>query len=92
MEIRFDMLPRHFITHNHPQLHGVLNARPRRRVSARHFYGLRGWSPCPIVCKIPPSACPNPLPLRTLRSSYLASRENINPHAHTFSMTRRVRR
>ena len=49
MEIRFGM-PRHLITHNHLQLQGVLNARRRRRVSARDFYCLSCWPTCPIIC------------------------------------------
>ena len=86
------MLLRYLITSNHPQLHDVLTARPRPRVSDRDFCSLSSWSLSLITCKIAPPTYPDPLPLPLLRSSYLASRENINPHSHTFSMARRVRR
>lgn len=70
----------------------LTSARRRRRVSARDFNCLSCWPTWPIICNIPPPVCPDPLPLGLLPSSYLASRENINPHSHTFSMARRVRR
>lgn len=91
MEICLEMLFRFVLAHNHPQPQDVpvhVHADVCLLVVfALSFHG--GFRGSPVKCRRQRLEI---LSLRPFRSSYVASRNNINPHSHTFSIAYRVRR
>jgi hypothetical protein len=70
----------------------VHHACPCRRLSASDSCSLIGCRPCSIRFRSSLETCSHSLSRRLLLSPRMPSRQNINPHPHTFSIARRIRR